>query len=121
MTVAASLVAVQGAVLVLLGILELADVTSGRLGMGLSTAAFFLVYGVVLLLGSWALWQRRTWSRGPVLITQLIFLGMAWSLREHLAVAIGLAVVAAIVLAGMLHPDTIEALDGGRQPSDSSD
>jgi uncharacterized membrane protein (DUF2068 family) len=121
MTVAASLVAVQGVVLVLLAVAELADVSSDRLALGLSTAGFFLAYGAVLLAASWGLWTRRAWARGPVLITQLIQLGMAWSLREHLPVAIGLALCAGIVLAGMLHPDTIEALDGGGQPSDSSD
>ncbi|WP_435771237.1 hypothetical protein [Nocardioides sp. SYSU DS0651] len=121
LTVAASLVAVQGIVLMLLAVLELANVTSGRLAMGLSTAAFFLAYGVVLLLAAWGLWQRRGWSRGPVLITQLILLGMAWTLREHLAVTLALVLVAGIVLAGMLNRDTIEALDADGQASDSSD
>jgi hypothetical protein len=117
LTGAASLVGVQGVVLVLLAILEFASVSSERLAMGLSTAAFFAAYGVVLVAAACGLWLRRGWSRGPVLITQLILLGLAWSMREHLAVAIGLAVCAGVVLAGLLHPDTIEALEG--QPSSS--
>ena len=121
LTVAASLVAVQGMVLILLSVLELADVTPGRLAMGLSTAGFFLGYGVVLLLAGWGLWLRRTWARGPVLITQLIFLGLAWNLRSHVPVAIALVLVAVIVLAGMFNRETMEALDGEGQPSDSSD
>ena len=138
--VAASLAAVQGAVLVLLAVLEFASVTSGRLAFGLSTAGFFAAYGVVLLGAAWALWRRHGWSRGPVLITQLIFLGLAWNLREHVLVAIVLVVVAVVVLAGMLSKETMAALEGteddaddradgadGRgdggpgQPSDSSD
>ena len=122
LTVAASLVAVQGMVLLLLAVLEGADLTSGRMAMGLSTAAFFAAFGVALLLAAAGLWQRRSWARGPVLIGQLISLGLAWSLREHWPVAVALALVAAVVLAGLLHPDSIEALEGASgQASDSSD
>lgn len=121
LTVAASVVAVQGVVLAILAVLEAGSVNDGRRSLGLSTAAFFAAYGVVLLVAAWALYRRRGWSRGPVLITQLICLGLAWNLREHVAVAIALVVCAAIVLAGMLHPDTVEALDRGDQPSDSND
>ncbi|HWI42287.1 MAG TPA: hypothetical protein VNS81_01605 [Nocardioides sp.] len=121
LTVAASLSAVQGAVLLLLAALAFADVSADTVAVGAGTGTFFLAYGAVLLAAAWGLWRRRTWSRGPVLITQLILLGLAWSLREHVAVAIGLAVCAAIVLAGMLHPETLAALEGEDQASASSD
>ena len=117
---AASLVAVQGAVLLLLAVLEGASISSDRRELGISTTVFFAAYGVVLLVGAFALWRRAAWARGPVLLTQLIGLGLAWSLREHVAVAIALAVVATITLAGILHPDTIAALERD-QSSDSSD
>ncbi|MBU2696823.1 hypothetical protein ABFU82_03330 [Nocardioides sp. WV_118_6] len=127
--VAASVAGVQGAVLLLLAILEFASVTSGRLAFGLSTAGFFAAYGVVLIAAAVALWRRQGWSRGPVLITQLIFLGIAWNLREHVLLAIVLAVVALVVLAGMVSKDTMAVLDGTAdadaddpdQPSASSD
>ncbi|MCX6400527.1 MAG: hypothetical protein NTX33_11430 [Propionibacteriales bacterium] len=112
LTVAASLVAVEGIVLVFLAVLEFSSVASERLALGLSTAGFLLAYGVVLLAGGWGLSRRSTWSRGPVLLTQLIAFGLAWNLREHAPVAIGLVLVGAVVLAGLLHPDTLEALDG---------
>lgn len=121
LTVAASVVGVQGLVLVILAVLEVGNLDDDRRSLGLSTAAFFAAYGVLLLAAAWALYRRSGWARGPVLITQLICLGLAWNLREHLAVAIALVVCAAIVLAGMLHPDTVEALDRGDQPSDSRD
>ncbi|HWJ67749.1 MAG TPA: hypothetical protein VNT31_13825 [Nocardioides sp.] len=111
LVVAASLVAVQALVLLGLAVVEVASVSAERRSLGLSTAAFFAAYGVVLLGAAWALHRRQGWSRGPVLITQLIALGLAWSMREHGAVAIALVVGAAVVLAGMLHPATIEALD----------
>ena len=113
---AASLVAVQGIGLVLLAALELADLSSGRLGLGLSTAGFFAAYGVLLVAAGWALWRGVGWARGPVLISQLIWLGLAWNSRDLLAVAILLAVSAGVVLAGVLHPDSIARLEG--RPTD---
>ena len=112
LTVAASLVGVEGLVLLLLAALEFANVASERLALGLSTAGFLLAYGGVLVAAGWGLSRRSTWSRGPVLLTQLIAFGLAWNLREHLPVTIGLVLVAVVVLAGLLHPDTLEALDG---------
>ena len=111
LTVAASVAAVQGFVLLVLAVLELANVSSDRLGFGLSTAVFFAAYGVVLIGAALALWRRHGWARGPVLITQLIVLGLAWNLREHVLVALGLAAVAVVVVAGVVHPDTIAALE----------
>lgn len=111
LTVAASLAAVQGLVLLILAILELASVSSDRLGFGLSTAVFFAAYGVVLLGAALALWRRHGWARGPVLITQLIVLGLAWNLREQVLAAVGLAAVALVVVAAVVHPDTVAALE----------
>lgn len=121
LTAAASLATVQAVVLLILAVLESANLEDDRRSLGLSTTVFFAAYGVVLLAAAWGLYRRAGWSRGPVLITQLIMLGLAWNLREHVLVAVVLVGCALIVLAGMLHPDTIEALDGDDQPSDSSD
>ncbi len=112
LTVAASLVAVEGFVLLALAVAEVADLDPDRRALGLSTAAFFAGYGALLLVAGWGLRRRSGWSRGPALITQLIWLGLAWNIREHLGAAIALAVVAVVVLAGVLHPDSIEALTG---------
>ena len=112
LTAAASLVAVEGILLVVLAVAELADLDADRRAMGLSTAGFFAAYGALLLVAGWGLWRRAGWSRGPALITQLILLGLAWNIREHLAVAITTAVVAIVVLAGILHRDSIAALAG---------
>lgn len=118
LTVASSLVAVQGLVLVGLAVAELADLDAGRQSMGLSTAGFFAAYGALLLVAAWALWGRRPWSRGPALLTQLIFLGLAWNVRDYVLAAVLLAVVALVVLAGILHPDSIRALTGTDEPDE---
>ena len=112
LVVAASLVAVQGFVLLALAVAEVADLEADRRAMGLSTAGFFAGYGALLLIAGWGLWRVAGWSRGPALITQLILLGLAWNVREHVVAAIALVLVALVVLAGVLHRDSVEALSG---------
>jgi hypothetical protein len=98
---------------VVFGLTEALSLDSDRLVMGVTTSAFFLAYGVGLLLCAWGMNAIRPWSRGPVLLAQLIWLGLAWSFRggDTLPVAIVLAVVAALVLGGLLHPRSIDALE----------
>lgn len=95
------------------GILELAHLHGQRLVMGVSTAAFFLLVGAGLALCAWALSQARSWGRGPVLLAQLIALGLAWNFRDAgtWVASAALAAPAVIVLAGMLHPATIAVLE----------
>ena len=71
---------------------------------------FFALVGAAVLLCSWGLFRAASWARGPVLLTQLIALGMAWNLRDLWLVALLLVVSALVTLAGMLHPDTMRAL-----------
>lgn len=112
---AAGLTLVEGLLTVIYGLGEAVHITAARVVMGLSTSAFFLGYGAGLMLCAWGLNRLRTWARGPVLLAQLIWLGLAWNFREGetLPLAIALAVPAVIVLAGMLHPRTIDALENG--------
>ena len=112
LTVAASLVAVEGVVLVLLAVLELASLNSARLTMGLTTALFFVALGAALVLCALLLVRHVSWARSPAVLAQLLQLGLAWSFRGEPTtwVAVGLAVVAGVVLAGIFHPASIDAL-----------
>lgn len=110
LVVAASLAAVQGALLVLLAVLEAASLSSERMSMGVTTSAFFGLYGAGLLGCAFALTRHQGWARGPVLLTQLIQLGLAWNLRDEWLVALAMASTAAVVIAGMIHPATTEVL-----------
>jgi hypothetical protein len=112
LVVAASLVAVEGLVLLLLAVLELASLSSQRLTMGVTTTGFFAVYGGALLLLAWSVHRGRSWARSPIVLAQLIQLGIAWSFRggDTTLVAVALAVVALIVVVGLLHPASIDAL-----------
>ncbi|GAB3020989.1 hypothetical protein GCM10011376_22480 [Nocardioides flavus (ex Wang et al. 2016)] len=113
LVVAASLVAVEAFVLVTLGVLELANLRAIRLTMGLTTSAFFLAAAAGLAWCAWSLWKVHRWARGPVVMAQLIQLGLAWNFRDAptTLIAVGLAAVALVVLAGLLHPATTAALE----------
>ena len=110
---AAGLAFVQGLLTLLFGITEAVDIDLQRLTMGLTTAAFFIAYGVTLIVCAWGLNAVRAWARGPVLLAQLIWLGLAWNFRhgDTLPVAIVLAVTAVLVLAGLVHPRAMDALE----------
>jgi hypothetical protein len=110
---AASVTAVEGLVLLALAALEMASLTGGRVTMGLTTAVFFAAFGVLLMACGWLITRGHTWARGPILLAQLIGLGLAWNLRggETTLVSVAIAVVALIVIAGMLHPASIKAIN----------
>jgi hypothetical protein len=112
LVVAASLVAVEGGLLLLLAVLELRSLSADRASMAVTVTVFFVLYGVGLLLCARAVSRGRSWARSPIVLAQLIQLGVAWNYRggATTGLAIGLAVVAAIVVAGLLHPASVEAL-----------
>ena len=113
LVVASSLAAVQGLVFLGYAVLEIARTDADRLAMGVTTSVFFGLYGLALVLCGWRLTRLDSWARSPVVLAQLIHLGLAWSFwgPETRAVSIGLAMVAVVVLAGVLHPASIAALD----------
>ena len=119
LAVAAALVAVEAFLLLVLAVLELANLRSIRLTMGVTTTVFFLVAAAGLVWCAWSLWKARRWARGPVVMAQLIQLGLAWNFRDAptTLVAIGLAVVALVVIAGLLHPATTRVLEDDAQPA----
>ena len=113
LVVAAALTAVEAFVLAGLGVLEVASLHSVRLTMGITTAAFFLGAAAALAWCAWSLWGVRRWARGPVVMAQLILLGLAWNLwaGSTKPLSAGLAVVALVVIAGLLHPASTRVLE----------
>jgi hypothetical protein len=112
LVVAASLVAVEGILLLGYAVLELASISSDRAAVALTTALFFAGYGALLLAAAWAVTHGRSWARSPIVLAQLIQLGVAWSFRggDTTVVAVAMAVVAVVVLVGVLLPSSIDAL-----------
>lgn len=115
---AASLAGVEAMVLLGLGVLEVAHVRSIRLTMGVTTSVFFLAAAAALAWCAWSLWTVRRWARGPVVMTQLIQLGLAWNLwaGSTKLVSVVLALVALVVVVGLVHPDSTRALEADEAP-----
>jgi hypothetical protein len=111
LTIAAVLVGLEGLALVVLAVLEIASLSVGRVTMGVTTAVFFLVYAAALLLCGYGLLRLVSWARSPVVLAQLLQLGLAWSWRETPAVAAPLAVVAIAALIAVLAPPSMAALE----------
>ena len=106
------MVAAEGLTLAILGIAEAFTIQSSRLVLGLTTTAFFILYGGGLVLVARGLSRASTWSRGPAVFAQLIQLLVAYSFwgGATKAVAIALAVAAVGVLIGVFQKASMEAL-----------
>lgn len=112
LVVAASLTAIEGLLLVAYAVVEAASFTPSRAAVAITTSLFFASYGAGLIWCAYQLIPGKGWSRSPVVLAQLIQLGVAWSFRggETTVLAIVLGVVAVVVLAGVLHPSSVDHL-----------
>ncbi|GHH54343.1 hypothetical protein [Streptomyces candidus] len=122
--VAAALVAAEGAALVALGLYLL---VMGLLGspdrpeqaeMGGVT---LIALGVLPLVAANGLRLRRSWSRGPAVITQLMALPVAYTLLTtdggfSIPGGIALAAVAVVSMVLLLNPAVVDALGIKRGP-----
>ena len=89
------------------GVLVLTRVTGTTVGLSI----LFFVCAAALGLCAYGLVRLHSWSRAPIVLAQLITLGLAWDYRSNnTPVAIGLLVLAAVTLASVLNPTSLEAL-----------
>lgn len=102
---AAVVVSGQALVFIVLAVLDLGGLVPGRIGVGIGIGVLLLVMGLGLLAAAWGLARASHGARGPVVVAQLIGLGLAWSLRtpdantgDNRAVAAAIAVSALVVL-----------------------
>ena len=111
--VAASLVVVEAIALVCLAVLEMVALDWDRAALGLTTTIAFLLFAVGLTWCAWSVLRRNSWGRAPIVLAQLIQILTATSFwgGDTKLIALAMIVVAAIVLAGVLHPASIEHLD----------
>lgn len=112
LTVAAVLVALEALAVAVQGVVEIAVLNSARMTMGVTTAVFFLAYAAGLALCAWGLWHIRAWARSPVVVTQILFLFIAWSFKggATTVVAITLAVISTAVLGCLFSRPTLRLL-----------
>jgi hypothetical protein len=117
LTASVALVGAEAVALVVLDASVLGSLTGRRAVMGATTAVFFLVYAAALVAGGWLLLRLHSWPRAPIVLAQLIQLGLAWSFRGGgtTVAAVVLGVVALLVLAGVFHPASLAALDTADQ------
>jgi hypothetical protein len=110
--VAAALVFGEAVVLAALSVVELIALDGGRLALGVTNAIFFLLYAAGLVFCARGLFRLSRWSRSPIVMSQLIQIGLAYSFygNDTVWVAVILAVVAVAILAVLFAPSTTELL-----------
>jgi hypothetical protein len=109
---AAVLVGLQGAFVVVLGVLELFALRGMRATLAITTGLFFLLLGAGLLACAWGLFRVRSWARGPVVAAELIGVLLSFSFwgGETTAGAVAILLLSLAVLVGVLHPASTRAL-----------
>lgn len=106
---AAVFVAVECLLLLVVAVLGL--VNPSNVGVAVGLGVIYVVSALGLALAAVGLWERRSWGRAPVVLAQLVVVGMAWDIR-HDAIALSICglVIGAAVLACVLHPASTRAL-----------
>lgn len=80
-----------------------------------AAAGFSAAYGAGLGACAWGLWHARRWSRGPVLLSELLLICIAISTgRPVYAVAVPIVSVCVVALAGIVHPRSTAALESSQ-------
>lgn len=127
LTYAAALAALEGLALVAGGVWMLVEGLAGDPDdrrSAVTGGVTLIVLALLPLLAARGLFGRRSWSRGPAVITQIMALPVAYNLLQADSVAIpagiALAVVAVTALVLLINPATTQAL-GIRGPGRTQD
>lgn len=108
---AAVLVAVECVLLVVVAVSGL--IKASNFGVAIGLGSIYLVSAAALALAGVGLWERRSWGRAPVVLAQLVILGMAWDVHsDSVTVSIGGVVLGVAVLLCVLHPASTRSLSG---------
>lgn len=107
----AAIVSVEALIFAVLAVLELFNVSSGRVGLGVGVTLFLVIIAAGLLFAAWRVAQGDSWARSPLVFAQLIQLGLAWNFRgDPVWLAPAIAAPAVVVLACLLAPPVTRAL-----------
>lgn len=110
-TVAGTVAGLEAVALVALAAAEVSVPAAGRVGLAVTTAGFFAACGVGIGWCARGLVRHRSWARGPLVMTQLLVLTVAWTYRgPYPAAAAGLGAVALLGLGALLHPGTTRSV-----------
>jgi hypothetical protein len=113
--VGAGLVGAEAVALLVFAVVAAMNINADRLTLGITNAVFFVIYAAALGLCAVGFARLSSWCRGPIVLTQIIQLGIAYSFASRATawLSAALAVPALIVLASALAPSTTRALYGG--------
>ncbi len=117
LTAAAALAALEGVALLVGGgaMLVVGLTGDSDLSTGVTGGITLVALALLPLIAARGLLLRRSWSRGPAVITQIMALPVAYNLLRADSVAIpagiALAVIAVSALVLLLNPATTRALD----------
>ncbi len=109
---AAGLTGLEGLLVLSYAVVLASDIHSDRVAMGVTTSLFFALVAGLLVLCSWSVVQTRPWARSPIVVIQVMALGLAWNFLGGSTtwISVVLAVLAVLVLLGLLHPASVDAL-----------
>ena len=112
---AAAVEALEGAVVLALGVYVGVDAVTGRpadMASAVVLAFVAVLTGVCLVLVARGLWQVRRWGRAPALLTQIFAVIAAVSMAQSGRQALGAAVIVVAVIgaAALLSPPSTRAL-----------
>lgn len=111
--VAIAVSTVEGALLAALAVVQVAALVADRSLVAVPVALFFGVCASAVLWCARGLALAESWSRGPLVATQLLVLALTWTYhRPYPAVAALLAIAACVALAGLVWPSTTRSLGG---------
>lgn len=109
--VVALVVSLEALALIGLAVAEASVVTAGRVGLGVSTAVFLGLFGVMLLAGANRVLKGYSWARGFLVFSQLIQLLLSFNFRGDVWwITPSLAASAVVVLVCLLAPPVTRAL-----------
>lgn len=110
---AAIVVLVEAVAVLVYAVIDAAHIDSSRLELGLAATGFFVICALALGWCAWGLLNLKRVARGPVLFCELAMLGLAWNAygAGRILLPVLMVVGALAVLAGLLHPRSIAALE----------
>jgi hypothetical protein len=109
---AAVIVCVEAAIFAVLAALELLNVSSDRVGLGVGVTLFLVVIAGGLAYAAWRVAHGESWARSPLVFAQLIQLGLAYNFRGDPAwLTPAIALPAVVVLICLLAPPVTRALN----------
>ncbi|MFT4263942.1 MAG: hypothetical protein QM572_11215 [Nocardioides sp.] len=109
--VTVGVVLLQAVAFVVLAVWQLIVLESDKVAMSATTSAFYVIAAVTLVACAVGLLRLSSIARSPIVMVELIELGVAWSFRGMWFVAVPLALASVVALVGIFAPASIEALE----------